>query len=357
MATLRPLPIAAGLRRLLTAALTVPALLFALPHSGTAQEPAPPAAEPTSPKPAAERGRPFLYEVRGHGATAYLFGTLHLPDKRVLALPPSVEHAFGESDVVVTEVELTPAVEQAVQRAQLLPDGQKLGALVPEEVLRRVHARLVAAGLPSGVFDTARPWAVASSLPLLPILREMLLRDPLDKALFKRALKEKKVVRGLETVEEQLGVFSDLSEAEQALMLVESLDLMDQYERDGLDPIETLVAAWLSGDEGRLLELLEEGFGNDPELSAKLERRLLWERNVRMAERIHAAITAEPAKVHFFAMGALHLPDPKLPAEASAEERAAKRGLVTLLAQHGYTVERAGLAAPTPATTGKGEGR
>ena len=72
-------------------------------------------------------------------------------------------------------------------------------------------------------------------------------------------------------------------------------------------------------------------------------------------------MVAAPAKTSFFAIGALHLPDaPKVkgaPAEpaakAGAKDMVSKHGVVELMRQRGYKVQRVSANAPVPATAGK----
>lgn len=319
-----------------------------------AQEPAPPPpAAPAEVQGAAPEQVPFLYELRGHGATAYLFGTVHLPDPRVLALPEVVERAFEASDAVYTEIETNFAAELKVAAASAMPKGETLGDLVGADLLARVHARVEAASLPPKLLDGFRPWAVASNLPLLEILTQMRDHEPLDKHLYERAQRAEKTVGGLETIPEQLSVFEGLTADEQTTMLRETLDQLDRYEAAGRDALEEMVQAWLSGQPARLLDLLEEGFGDDKALSQKLEQRLVWERNARFAVRIHAEITAAPTKVGFFAIGALHLPDGRLPEGASDAERERVRGVVTLLRAAGYEVVQRKAVEPVAVGAGR----
>jgi len=354
----------AALRHLgaFAAALALSTAPFAAPWT-----PAAPTQEPSAPQPPKAAAQPapvpFLYELRGHGATAYLFGTLHLPDARVVALPEVVERAFASADAVYTELEMTDAAEREGAMAGTLAGGAGLPELVGQDLMARLEARLAAAGLPARMFDHFQPWAVSAMLPLLPVLREMGQRPALDKTLYQRAAAAKKTVGGLETVAEQAGVFAGLSLDEQRALVRDGLDLLDRYDAAGRNGLEELVQAWLSGKLERLLDLLEEGFGQDEALRRKLEDRLVWERNRRLAERIDKRIQAAPSQVGFFAVGALHLPDgrvpqgsaaangPALSPEQVAAERQRTRGMLTLLREAGYTVVHRTSVDAAPAAT------
>ena len=337
---------------------TLLALLAAwlLAPAAPAKAPAPqdPAAAPASP------AQPFLWRIERGEAKGYLYGTIHLPDARALTIPEQVKTALDASTALYAEIETTPEVEQQVQMAALLPPAGRLDRMVGPETWARVEARIRKAGLPaaySAGLARMKPWAVGATLPMLKYLPEMSAgRPPLDKWLFQQARDAGKKVGGLEEPAEQIAAFEVFTDAEHLSMLTDTLDELDRYEANGRDLIEETLAAWLSGDEGRLLALMDAGFGTDPALKERAAAAFLWRRNLRMAGRIDERMSAEGTT--FFAVGALHMPDaPSIPATSAGEDEAAapqrmqpkfeveegkrapKLGLVSLLRAQGYTVE------------------
>ncbi|MEE2939663.1 MAG: TraB/GumN family protein [Planctomycetota bacterium] len=333
------------------------ALLIAASTAPAAQE-TPARAPQASTPPAAPKSSPFLWRVEGHGATAYLYGTIHLPDDRVLSLPETVERAFSESDAFYAEIEATAASQTQVQRAALLEPGVSLDQFVDAATWKRIDARLAAKGVNAptrAAIKRMEPWAISALLPTLDYFEDQMRgKAPLDKDLYERAAKEGKTVGGLETVAEQLAVFGAFTREEHARMLVDSLDQLDAYEAKGRDLIEEMISAWRSGADAKLMELLDDGFGTDPAVRARMERQLLWNRNQLLADRMAMKIKAAPATTTFFAVGALHLPDPRRPEglEGPAlQEFATKKGLVTLLRERGFQLTR--VAAPVKAAAGE----
>ncbi|MEM8712824.1 MAG: TraB/GumN family protein, partial [Planctomycetota bacterium] len=134
-------------------------------------------------------------------------------------------------------------------------------------------------------------------------------------------------------------VFQSFTRDEQVQMLKDSLDLLDEYESSGRNALEEMIGAWLSGDAMSLVQLLDDGFGKDPALRERAEAELLWKRNIRFAERMEAKMTAAPAETHFFAIGALHIPDAKQPKGEQGKVNP-KLGVVELMRQRGYQVTR-----------------
>ena len=59
-----------------------------------------------------EPAPPFLWMI-DLDPPSFLLGTIHLPDERVLDLPPVVREAFDASEVVYTEITLDTATQQS----------------------------------------------------------------------------------------------------------------------------------------------------------------------------------------------------------------------------------------------------
>ena len=98
-------------------------------------------------------------------------------------------------------------------------------------------------------FQDFKPWAVVTLLSLPPSEKG----EFLDLVLYKAAVEARKEVKGLETMEEQLAVFDDLSEADQIALLRETLDSRDQMPA----MFEDLIQAYLAQDLDALMERSE----------------------------------------------------------------------------------------------------
>lgn len=313
------------------------------------------------------RGAPFLWTIEGPEGRGYLYGTIHLPDQRALALPKVVEAAFGESGAYYSEIEYTPEAQQTTKDAAQLEGGVTLPELIGAAAWGRVEARLIrkkASPKTRASVRTLKPWAVSAMLTSLDYLEVQLKGQlPLDHVLYVRAQGAGKTVGGLESVQEQVGIFTRLSKEQRVLMLTETLDMLDRYEADGRDLMQETVKAWLSGTDKALLGLMEDSFGHDEALRKRLEQELLWDRNRVLTDRISARLTANTGKVTFFAVGALHMPDgPKAKGttpgseQKTAEQRRKERklGLISLLRAKGYRVTRVNVPATIPAPVGTG---
>lgn len=268
-------------------------------------------------EPAAPTAKPLLWRIEGE-TPSYLFGTIHLPDARVVVLPEVVQRAFDGADAVFTEVELDPANQLAAMSKVTLPAGQDLKTLAGEELFSR-FVRAFTAGLgadlpPAAVeamgaqFSRMKPWAAMVQVGLVEYLPDLMAgRQPMDVMLYSMATEMGKETGGLETVDEQISYFEALTTEEQVRLLKSTLDELDEAKARGQSLTKPLVEAYLAGDTHALLQELSRSMEKERELKAKLLSKLLTERNVILAERIVAKRAAHAGKVCFFAVGALHI--------------------------------------------------
>lgn len=278
---------------------------------------------PTAPAPAEEASnpRPFFWRIEGK-VPSYLFGTFHLPDERITDVNPEVERALGEADAVFTEIEMDMGLTPALLKAMRLPAGKTLRDIAPPELVQRVLARLGIADRADSPALAMQPWVVSMQVLLHGKTGG---GEPLDLQVYKDAKSAGKEVGGLETIEEQMAVFEGIGVDGGVALLKLTLDILDDYQKRGLDLTEEMIKAYCAGDTPRLLAFFEEMNG-DRELWGELSRSLLTDRNLRMAERIERKLRALPEQKFVFAVGAGHL--------------IGETNIVDLLRTRGYVVTR-----------------
>jgi len=275
---------------------------------------------------------PFLWVVEGR-TPSYLFGTIHIPDERVTTLPDVVDEAIEGADALYTELAMDGVTMGKAAAGFLLEDGRTLREVVPADLYARMREYVESKGHSMAMFERMKPWAAATQLALLDYLEAMMKKAPLDMALYARARDAGKEVGGLETVEEQLGVFEHLTDDEQVAFLELSLEDVVEAEKEGESAIEQLVQVYLAGDEDALAEEMKAWVGEESPLMRELERALIVDRNVRMAARIAEKVEQDPHTSFVFAVGAAHFPG--------------KYGIVNLLEAEGLEVERIGSPEPS----------
>lgn len=278
---------------------------------------------------ALENTQALLWRIEKAGVDAsYLFGTMHLSDRRVTTLKPSVETALKSARTVILEIaDLSPAAltsaMSVVNGADLVyADGRTLADQLTPEEFEKVKKVVSSSGLPGDAAGMLKPWLVSTLLAVSECERRQTASGAqvLDMKLASRAKEAAIPVVGLETIEQQLAALAGIPEDQQLQMLRVSLKY---YERTA-DMMETMLQLYLKRDMGAAMPFqkalaAEMGVGEDA--FEGFQKSLLLERNARMSAEALPHLAKGSA---FIAVGALHLPG--------------KAGLVALLREAGYTV-------------------
>lgn len=259
----------------------------------------------------------FVFQVtRDDRPPSYLIGTMHVDHPEVTQILPIVRPALQDCRLLMLELLPDGPALMAVMQAGMLPPGQRLSELLDPGLYREVKRLAGQRGMPEAVLQRFRPWSVATTLSLPPDSSG----NFLDLRLYQMAQELGVGVAGLEKVEEQLGVFDALSNAQQILLLRHAVK-----ESDGLPKkYAGLVDSYAAGDLERLAALGDlESARLPPALVEWYDTRLLSDRNARMLARLLPELETGGVMV---AVGALHLPG--------------RSGLIASLEAAGYRVRR-----------------
>jgi uncharacterized protein len=259
-----------------------------------------------------------------------------VPDDRVLALPPSVTKAFGESTAVYTEIPMDGGTQMGIMGKVMLPDGTQLSEVIGDRLYNRMTAAAERtlgadnAGLGAvlgPLFQRMKPWAAMSQLSLLEFLPEMMAgKQPLDAMLYARAQSEGKTVGALETPDEQIAVFESFTLREQTRMLELTLDEIERVKPGDRTQTQQLIEAYLSGDMSIVSQVMDEAMAGDTALMSRFQDIAITKRNNHMTERIQALRRQQPSTVFFVAVGTAHYAGPT--------------GIVSQLQKAGFRVTR-----------------
>lgn len=270
----------------------------------------------------------ILWRVERPGlAASYLFGTMHVSDKRVMAMPKAARAALDRARLVALEIaDMSPGAMmrgiQNVPQLMVYTDGSRLDQKLTAAEFAQVKAVLAKSGMPAQMAAVIRPWMVgiALAVPLCEQQRIASGETALDAFIAEVARKNKVPVVGLETIESQLQSLAGVPEADQLAMLRVSLAHIDKRE----DLFETLIQSYMKRDLGLVLEL-SKGLARIAGLKASgfagFSRELIAKRNHEMFERSVAHVEKGNS---FIAVGAAHL--------------IGDTGLVALFRKAGFTV-------------------
>jgi uncharacterized protein YbaP (TraB family) len=302
-------------RLLACAALLLPAACATRPRAEATAAPGPPASE--------RYLTPLAWEARepGHAGAVYLLGSIHVGARPFGSLHPAIVAAYGRSEELVVEVDLSAASDAAAladawDARAFLPEGQRLDQVIGPDTWRRLSDWLASRGIDPAPLLPLKPWAV-----LLKLLRGEFERQGyvaeqgVDRAFLDAAAGRKRIV-ALESYELQLDLYDSFPYETQELMLRDLLDPQDPQQT------AALVDAWGRGDEQAFLDLLFP----EAERWRPYQERFFFERNEHMAQRLSEL--ARDGKTRFVVVGVGHMVGP--------------RGIPALLASRGFAVQRIG---------------
>ena len=272
----------------------------------------------------------LLWRVEKPGAApSHLFGTVHLADKRVTALLEVVRKQLDAAQSFTMEIALDPPNIAALAARMVYTDGRDLPGVAGEELFRKVVPLMAGYGMPPELLRLFKPWAVTLMLAMPQQQRQQQRQrkrqqpeDVLDFTLHRIASEQGKPLHYLETVDDQVAAFEGMSETDQVALLKHAVEI--QHELPATT--DKLLEAYLQGDLGLIWQINEASVKDQPELKPLNEvfaQRLLFDRNVRMFERMQPQLRAGNA---FVAVGALHL--------------YGEKGILSLLARAGWQVTR-----------------
>jgi len=230
-----------------------------------------------------------------------------------------MEQAYRQARVTVFETDFDrmkdPAAHARMRALGIYSEDHTLEEHVSPETFSSVQKKAAEDGIPLAQINQLKPWLCALSLAAAEFQR--LGFHPhygIDRYFLDKAKKDGRQRIFLETVDEQLQLFSSMPLPQQESFLKQTLydlDLMGTIAPD-------IVRAWTTGDTRALHELLSKSFANYPDLY----RRLFTERNRRWVPQLERMLNG-PGDA-FVVIGAGHLVGPE--------------GLVSLLTTKGYAL-------------------
>jgi uncharacterized protein YbaP (TraB family) len=278
------------------------------------------AAPPQEP---AERGyrASLLWQVEKDGvAPSYLLGTIHSPDPRLHDLRPEVRQALAASETAAFEMIFDQESLERTRQAAVQPEGRRLEDQIGPELFDRTAAAVRRYGVSPDKLQRMTVLTLVGLLSYPPEeLRLLALGHPIfDQWLQQEARRQGKTLRALETDDEQISLFTQMSDAERVAIVSELL----KDEAQGV--FRRLTEAYLAGDIDTITADMTDFSGVDDVAAAERFRgRLLDDRNEIMVERM-IPLMAEGST--FVAVGAGHL--------------GGEAGLLRLLERRGYRVMR-----------------
>jgi uncharacterized protein YbaP (TraB family) len=263
----------------------------------------------------AQTAKSLLWEISGNGLAnpSYLYGTMHVGDKRAHDFSDATLKAFNQSKAFAGELNMAEVDQLAVLNLMKLADGQKLKELFTADEWTRVETYCMERlRVNVNDFNDYNIFFVYSLIAQSQFKNQK--GQAVDLYFFDQAREQSKKLLGLEKMEEQIAAINSMTIDEQKKMLLESVD--DKKDKSGSE-MKKMLKYYSKGDLDKLMALSTEA-----DLGSNFETAFITDRNHRMAERMVPMMQSQST---FVAIGALHLPG--------------EEGVIQLLRGMGYVVE------------------
>ena len=274
-------------------------------------------------------GNSRLWKISKTGLPdSWVFGTMHMADARISALPQSASKAYENSKTILVEV--TDMLDPDAAKSNILKlkhltfrlDGSTIESDLNSDQMQKLKLAVKARGLPYELIIRMQPWMLAPAIgnQLCEVAAKKLGKPFLDAKIMNMALEDGKELVALETTEEQLTAISSMPWDFQIKALVETLELGEKHD----DIRQTIKRLYIKGDIAMIVPALRH-FTKQSDANqdfSEFQDKLVVQRNLKMVKRADAYFQKGSA---FMAVGAMHLPG--------------KAGLISLLEEGGYQVQ------------------
>ena len=268
---------------------------------------------------------PFLWKATGEHEF-YLFGTIHLPDPRVTHISDKIANALADSNSFYAELDLSEKNTMLIKQSMWLPDKKTLYDYLSKDLQDEIthYLKLIKPELNLEFFAKQKIWVLAITLTVLEQQLKYPGLPPLDTKLFDKATSLGLNTGGLETIDEQLGVFESLTTEQQLTFLDDTVEFMRSTIESDEAFIEESITAYLAGDLDILMNHLIS-YMKDNEFYDLLLERLIDQRNLKMVDKMLSLTKQSPNEKYFFAVGAGHFWGDK--------------GIHSILEERGYKIQ------------------
>lgn len=255
----------------------------------------------------------LLWSVTGKGlnSPSYVYGTIHMICKEDFIFSSTLKQKLNDSKSIYLELDMDDPSMMIKMATMAIMKDHTLQDLMSETDYKTLSQFVKdTLGMPMMLFNKMKPITLMSLIytKLLPCSST----ESYEMKMVEIAKSSKKEIRGLETIEEQMGVFDKIPDSVEAQMIMEMIRTMPAQRKQMTEMVE----AYKKEDLQKLAAQLSES----PEWKG-FEDILLANRNRNW---IPIMETAMKQGTQIFAVGAGHLPG--------------KDGVINLLRAAGYTV-------------------
>lgn len=256
----------------------------------------------------------LLWKISGNGLTeeSYLFGTIHIICSDEFLMDDRIKNAFQSTDQLVMELDMSdPDLQQKMAAISINPGMRNIQEDMDAEDAKALDDFLIKSyGAGLAQLGVLKPFVLTSMVMIKQLPCEEVVSY--EEFFTSLATDQKKPVKGLETVEYQMGIFDQIPAELQLAELVKMVT-SDESEAE----FEKMVETYLSEDLDRLYAIMK-----DSDSMVKYQDIMLDNRNRNWVTEMDSSMRNSSV---FFAVGGGHL--------------AGENGIINLLRRAGYKME------------------
>ncbi len=262
-----------------------------------------------------------VWQVSKAGKYFYLGGTVHLLSKDDYPLPKGYQLAYDDSQALVLEIDLGkttgPSFQKKLMQLMSYPAGERLQHHMSKKMYLRLAKYFHKNGKNINDFNHFKAGYISMLLTVFELQKLKMAGTGVDQHFFELAEKDKRMVVGLEGLQEHFSALSSMGEGYEDALIAHSLEELKVLPKQLAD----MKQAWKTGNlktfEKVSIAPIQQNF-------PKLYYDILVKRNQAWLPKIASLINA--SKVSLVLVGNAHL--------------AGKDGLVHQLKLKGFTLQQ-----------------
>lgn len=262
-----------------------------------------------------------VWKIQKDESIIFLGGTIHLLRQSDFPLPSEFEKAYKASDILVLETDLGKfndvTTQQKLMSKALYADGSTIDKHMSAKTYSLLDEYCTSSGIPLSKLKKFKPSIIVVTMLTVEFARLGVVQEGVDTFFYQLATNDKKIIEGLETIDEQINFIVEMGEGNEDAFITHSINDLESIKND----YENMVDAWKKGNVEKLNDLIVTELKTK---MPKLYKELLTDRNDNWLPIIDAYHVTP--KKEFILVGAGHL--------VGAD------GIVEALRQKGYKVEK-----------------
>ena len=269
----------------------------------------------------------IMYRITDGDTTLYLLGSIHVGNEEMHPFGTDIQSAMEESDIFIFECDAkTSEAVSIINHMMVYQDGTVLADVISEPLYAKLNTVWKQKNFRPLSLDGLKPWAVTNMLSQEAVVAEFGVQSletaqkyGVDESVRAFADNNKKALRYVETMQEQLAMMDGFSPALQEYLLNEALDLIAEPSMaTGMNAELALWPVWWkAGNATAFAESFARSYEHmqDAALLEEYYTALIGRRNSHMAAELDRILKENPGSTCFATIGLLHvvLPDGSIP--------------------------------------------